>query len=115
MCIFQDSIIMLYILNILILQKLSNIKSISPLRQRSVTKESVSTMDLGSKEDYIYLAASHICKAKGYEANGDYEQAFATYKSCVGILLQGVQGMSLFILVTQIRHFNLFPAGRESE
>ncbi|XP_045172329.2 ribosomal protein S6 kinase delta-1-like [Mercenaria mercenaria] len=63
-------------------------------RQRSVTKESVSTMDLGSKEDYIYLAASQICKAQEFEANGDYEQAFATYKSCVGILLHGVQGDS---------------------
>lgn len=49
-------------------------------------------MDLGSKEDYIYLAANQICKAQEYEANGDYERAFATYKSCVGILLHGVQG-----------------------
>ena len=61
-------------------------------RQRSVTKESVSTMDLGGKEDYIYTAANQICLAQEYEANGSYEMAFATYKSCVGILLQGVQG-----------------------
>ncbi|KAL4238691.1 Ribosomal protein S6 kinase delta-1 [Mactra antiquata] len=61
-------------------------------RLRSVTKESVSTMDLGTTEDYIYLAANQICQAQEYEANGDYELAFATYKSCVGILLQGVQG-----------------------
>ena len=49
-------------------------------------------MDLGNKDDYIYLAANQICLAQDYEANGDFELAFATYKSCVGILLQGVQG-----------------------
>ena len=64
----------------------------STKRQRSVTKESVSTMDLGGKEDYIYTAANQICLAQEYEANGSFEMAFATYKSCVGILLQGVQG-----------------------
>ena len=49
-------------------------------------------MDLGGKEDYIYTAANQICLAQEYEANGSFEMAFATYKSCVGILLQGVQG-----------------------
>lgn len=49
-------------------------------------------MDLGSKDDYIYRAANQICRAQEYEVNTDYELAFATYKSCVGILLQGVQG-----------------------
>ena len=67
----------------------------SPFRQRSITKESVSTMDLGGKEDYIYTAANQICLAQEYEANGNYEMAFATYKSCVGILLQGVQGIRI--------------------
>ena len=52
----------------------------------------MSTMDLGGKEDYIYTAANQICLAQEHEANGNYEMAFATYKSCVGILLQGVQG-----------------------
>lgn len=44
------------------------------------------------KEDYIYLAASQISMAQNSEANGDFEVAFAYYKSGVGILLQGVQG-----------------------
>ncbi|KAH3851307.1 hypothetical protein DPMN_093787 [Dreissena polymorpha] len=48
-------------------------------------------MDLGSAGDYIHLAARQICLAQEFEANGEFEQAFATYKSCVGILLQGVQ------------------------
>lgn len=62
-----------------------------------MTKESVSTMDLGGKEDYIYTAANQICLAQEYEANGSYDMAFATYKSCVGILLQGVQGSDMFV------------------
>jgi len=64
----------------------------SPLRMRSQTGESVSTMDLGGKEDYIYRAANQICLAQEHEANGRYEQAFSCYKNGVGILLQGVQG-----------------------
>ncbi|CAL1535698.1 unnamed protein product, partial [Lymnaea stagnalis] len=64
----------------------------SPKKPRSATEQSVSTMDLGGKEDYIYLAASQICMAQNSEANGDFEVAFAYYKSGVGILLQGVQG-----------------------
>ncbi|XP_060080683.1 ribosomal protein S6 kinase delta-1-like [Ylistrum balloti] len=64
----------------------------SPRRLRSQTGESVSTMDLGGKEDYIYVAANQICQAQDHEANGRYEHAFSSYKSGVGILLQGVQG-----------------------
>ncbi|XP_033733841.1 LOW QUALITY PROTEIN: ribosomal protein S6 kinase delta-1-like [Pecten maximus] len=64
----------------------------SPNRIRSHTGESVSTMDLGGKEDYIYIAANQICQAQDHEANGRYEHAFSSYKSGVGILLQGVQG-----------------------
>ncbi|XP_069116020.1 ribosomal protein S6 kinase delta-1-like [Argopecten irradians] len=64
----------------------------SPRRLRSHTGESVSTMDLGGKEDYIYVAANQICQAQDHEANGRYEHAFSSYKSGVGILLQGVQG-----------------------
>ena len=58
---------------------------------RSVTNESVSTMDLGGKEDYIYLAANRICLAQDCEASGQYDMAFGHYKTGVGILLQGVQ------------------------
>lgn len=72
-------------------QKRAPVITSSPARQRSVTKESVSTMDLGNKDDYIHMAAQQICLAQEHEANGDFEQAFATYKCCVGILLQGVQ------------------------
>ena len=64
----------------------------SPLRQRSVTAESVSTMDLGGKDEYIHKAANQICIAQELEANSNFEQAFATYKFCVEILLTGVQG-----------------------
>nr|KAG5714466.1 hypothetical protein BaRGS_006912 [Batillaria attramentaria] len=53
---------------------------------------SVSTMDLGGKEDYIYLAAGQICLAQNSEASGQYQMAFNYYKTGVGILLQGVQG-----------------------
>ncbi|BFZ11831.1 hypothetical protein BsWGS_14870 [Bradybaena similaris] len=61
-------------------------------RPRSVTEQSVSTMSLGGKDDYIYRAANQISKAQNSEANANYEVAFAYYKSGVGILLHGVQG-----------------------
>ncbi|CAG5123199.1 unnamed protein product, partial [Candidula unifasciata] len=61
-------------------------------RPRSVTEQSVSTMSLGGKDDYIYRAANQISKAQNSQANGNYEVAFAYYKSGVGILLHGVQG-----------------------
>ncbi|KAK6997823.1 ribosomal protein S6 kinase delta-1 [Biomphalaria glabrata] len=64
----------------------------SPKKPRSMSDQSVTTMDLGGKEDYIYLAASQISMAQNSEANGEFEVAFAYYKSGVGILLQGVQG-----------------------
>ncbi|KAK3592556.1 hypothetical protein CHS0354_005618 [Potamilus streckersoni] len=73
-------------------QHLKRKSTLSPYRQRSATKESISTMDLGGKEDYIYKAANQISFAQECEANGNYELAFASYKSGVGILLQGVQG-----------------------
>ncbi|KAK3093939.1 hypothetical protein FSP39_022039 [Pinctada imbricata] len=70
-------------------------KSASPFKMkrksRSDTKESVSTMDLGGKEDYIYLAANQICLAQDCEASAKFELAFSHYKAGVGILLQGVQ------------------------
>ncbi|KAL3874775.1 hypothetical protein ACJMK2_037745 [Sinanodonta woodiana] len=73
-------------------QQVNRKSNLSPYRQRSATKESISTMDLGGKEDYIYKAANKISFAQECEANGNYELAFASYKSGVGILLQGVQG-----------------------
>ncbi|KAK7506834.1 hypothetical protein BaRGS_00001685 [Batillaria attramentaria] len=68
--------------------------SLSPSKRRlrSPTMTSVSTMDLGGKEDYIYLAAGQICLAQNSEASGQYQMAFNYYKTGVGILLQGVQG-----------------------
>ncbi|XP_076464415.1 LOW QUALITY PROTEIN: ribosomal protein S6 kinase delta-1-like [Babylonia areolata] len=66
----------------------------SPGKPRSGTGSSVSTMDLGGKEDYIYTAAGQICLAQNCEATGQYQQAFSHYKTGVGILLQGVQGDS---------------------
>ena len=60
-------------------------------RFRSGTNDSVSTMDLGGKEDYIYCAADQICLAQECEASSKFELAFSYYKSGVGILLKGVQ------------------------
>ena len=71
-----------------LLQKLPR----SPFKTRSATGESVSTMDLGGKEDYIYRAANQICLAQECEANAKYDLAFSYYKSGVGTLLAGVQG-----------------------
>ncbi|XP_062573816.1 ribosomal protein S6 kinase delta-1-like [Saccostrea cucullata] len=71
-----------------LLQKLPR----SPFKTRSMTGESVSTMDLGGKEDYIYLAANQICLAQECEANAKYDLAFSYYKSGVDTLLKGVQG-----------------------
>ncbi|KAL8589734.1 hypothetical protein ACOMHN_027242 [Nucella lapillus] len=64
----------------------------SPSKPRSGTGTSVSNMDLGGKEDYIYTAAGQICLAQNCEATGQYQLAFGHYKTGVGILLQGVQG-----------------------
>ncbi|XP_071079890.1 ribosomal protein S6 kinase delta-1-like isoform X1 [Haliotis cracherodii] len=67
----------------------------SPARKsRAGTHSSVSSMDLGDKDDYIYLAAQQICLAQEHEANANYEMSFACYKTGVGMLLQGVQGDS---------------------
>lgn len=60
-------------------------------RFRSGTNDSVSTMDLGGKEDYIYCAADQICLAQECEASSKFELAFSYYKCGVGILLKGVQ------------------------
>lgn len=62
-------------------------------RQRTIS-------DLGNiyidpkESDYLYAAGHTIHKALDCEVNGRYEEAFSLYKSCVGLLLSGVQGNS---------------------
>ncbi|XP_070577257.1 ribosomal protein S6 kinase delta-1-like [Ptychodera flava] len=54
------------------------------------SNESVSNMDLGGKEDYLFKAANQISAALENEANASYDAAFTYYKVGVNILLQGV-------------------------
>ena len=70
-------------------------------RFRSGTNDSVSTMDLGGKEDYIYCAANQICLAQECEASSKFELAFSYYKCGVGILLKGVQSKWLDDIFTR--------------
>lgn len=44
------------------------------------------------ESDYLYAAGHTIQQALDYEVNGKYEEAFNLYRSCVGLLLSGVQG-----------------------
>ena len=44
------------------------------------------------ESDYLLTAAQAIRKALDCEVNGMYEDAFNLYKTCVGLLLSGVQG-----------------------
>jgi hypothetical protein len=44
---------------------------------------------------YIVEAASHVGRAQLHEAQGDYDAAFAFYKTGIACLLGGVQGMTL--------------------
>ncbi|XP_071961914.1 ribosomal protein S6 kinase delta-1-like [Antedon mediterranea] len=59
-------------------------------RDRTASNISVSTMDLGGEDDYLYKAASHIKLALENEATGNYKSAFTYYKTGVNVLLQGV-------------------------
>lgn len=43
------------------------------------------------ESDYLYAAGHTIHQALDYEVNGKYEEAFSLYRSCVGLLLSGVQ------------------------
>jgi hypothetical protein len=43
---------------------------------------------------YIVEAANHVGQAQLHEAQGDYDAAFAFYKTGIACLLGGVQGMS---------------------
>ena len=44
------------------------------------------------ESDYLYMAGHTIHKALDCEVSGRYEEAFSLYKTCVGLLLSGVQG-----------------------
>jgi hypothetical protein len=45
--------------------------------------------------NYIVEAANHVGQAQLHEAKGDYDAAFAFYKTGIACLLGGVQGMVL--------------------
>jgi hypothetical protein len=45
--------------------------------------------------NYIVEAANHVGQAQLHEARGDYDAAFAFYKTGIACLLGGVQGMIL--------------------
>ncbi|XP_068683984.1 ribosomal protein S6 kinase-like 1 isoform X2 [Montipora foliosa] len=60
-------------------------------RQRTISD--LGNIYIDSKEsDYLYAAGHTIHQALDHEVNGRYEEAFSLYKSCVGVLLSGVQG-----------------------
>lgn len=60
-------------------------------RQR--TMSDLANIYIDPKEsDYLYAAGHTIHKALECEVNGKYEEAFSLYKTCVGLLLSGVQG-----------------------
>ncbi|XP_033106614.1 ribosomal protein S6 kinase delta-1-like [Anneissia japonica] len=56
----------------------------------NLSVDTVSTMDLGGEEDYLYKAANHIQLALESESTGNYKSAFTYYKTGVNVLLQGV-------------------------
>ena len=72
--------------------KLSATMEAIATRSRSATADSMSKVDIGGSEDYIYKAAEQMSMAQNCEANGQYSLAFDYYKQGVGILLAGVQG-----------------------
>lgn len=66
--------------------------------KRSVTKQrtfsDLANIYIDPKEsDYLYCAGHTIHKALECEVNGKYQEAFGLYKTCVGLLLSGVQGI----------------------
>lgn len=61
------------------------------VRQRTVSD--LTNICIDPKEsDYLYAAGHTIHKALDCEVSGNYEEAFSLYKTCVGLLLSGVQG-----------------------
>lgn len=60
-------------------------------RQRTLSD--LANIYIDPKEsDYLYAAGHTIHKALECEVNGKYEEAFSLFKTCVGLLLSGVQG-----------------------
>lgn len=60
-------------------------------RQRTLSD--LANIYIDPKEsDYLYAAGHTIHKALECEVNGKYGEAFSLYKTCVGLLLSGVQG-----------------------
>jgi len=60
-------------------------------RQRTISD--LANIYIDPKEsDYLYAAGHTIHKALDCEVNGKYGEAFSLYKTCVGLLLSGVQG-----------------------
>ena len=67
-------------------------KSNSIMRQRTISD--LGNICIGAKgSDYLYAAGHTIHQALNCEVNGMYEEAFSLYRTCVGLLLCGVQGM----------------------
>ena len=61
------------------------------IRQRTVSD--LANICIDPKEsDYLYAAGHTIHRALDCEVNGKYGEAFSLYKTCVGLLLSGVQG-----------------------
>ena len=54
------------------------------------------------ESDYLYAAGHTIHKALDCEVNGRYEEAFSLYKTCVGLLLSGVQGHNYYKIYADI-------------
>ena len=68
-------------------------------RQRTISD--LANIYIDPKEsDYLYAAGHTIHKALDCEVNGKYEEAFSLYKTCVGLLLSGVQGTYVCDIVT---------------
>lgn len=47
----------------------------------------------GEEVNYIFEAAYHVGQAQEHEVNGNFDAAFAFYKTGIACLLSGVQGM----------------------
>ena len=70
-------------------------------RQR--TMSDLANIYIDPKEsDYLYAAGHTIHKALECEVNGKYAEAFSLYKTCVGLLLSGVQGILCCDIVTHM-------------
>ena len=69
------------------------------MRQRTISD--LANICIDPKEsDYLYAAGHTIHKALQCEVSGKYDEAFSLYKTCVGLLLSGVQGKTVLECVT---------------